>query len=57
MPAQLPVASIISRSKVVRCSSRWASSSRPILVSSARRALSSALMPFMAWFSVGRGVT
>src|SRR6185295_9800162 len=29
MPAQLPVASIISRSYMVRCSSRCASSSRP----------------------------
>ena len=30
MPAQEPVASIISRSKMVRCSSRWASSSLPV---------------------------
>ena len=37
MPAQLPVASIISRSKVVRCSSRWASSNFPLARKSARR--------------------
>src|SRR6516164_9701686 len=30
MPAHEPVASIISMSKVVRCSSRWASSSLPL---------------------------
>ena len=38
MPAQEPVASIISKSKVVRCSRRCASSSRPARLSSSRRA-------------------
>ncbi|MCY1561046.1 hypothetical protein D9M68_982570 [compost metagenome] len=57
MPAQEPVASIISRSNRLRCSSRWASRNRPASLSSLRRAVSSARISLMAWFIVVRGVT
>ncbi len=57
LAAQLPVASIISRSKRVRCSSRCASSSRPMRDNSSMRWRSSSLMPAIACNKVGRGVT
>jgi hypothetical protein len=57
MPAQEPVVWIISMSKLVRCSRRWASSSLPLAIIQSRRSLSSALMALTAWLSVGRGVT
>ena len=57
MPAQLPVASIISTSKLVRCSRRWASSSLPALLSSSSRTFSSCWISFTAWERVGFGVT
>ena len=57
MPAQEPVETIISRSNTVRCSSRWASSSLPWAVSSARRWSSSIRMLWAACIRVGFGVT
>ena len=57
MPAQLPVAAIISRSKLVRCSSRWASSSLPSGTSSLSRSANSKRMASAACFMVGPGVT
>jgi hypothetical protein len=56
MPAQLPVASIISRSKVVRCSSRCASSRRP-WCELVEPQLQFDLIDLIACTSVGRGVT
>ena len=53
----LPVAWIISRSKVVRCSSRSASSSRPSARNWSSRMRNSSRMFSSAWCSVGRGVT
>jgi hypothetical protein len=57
MPAQLPVATIISMSNWHRCSSRCASSSFPCWFSTASLPRSSSLMLSTAWFSVGLGVT
>src|SRR3546814_8262154 len=57
MPAQLPVAAIISRSKLVRCSSRCASNNRPSAVSSFSRSVNSKRIASIACFSVGPGVT
>ena len=53
----LPVAAIISRSKLVRCSSRCASSSFPSATSSSSRWTSSNLIASVACFIVGPGVT
>jgi hypothetical protein len=53
----LPVAAIISRSKLVRCSSRCASRSLPSETISLRRSSSSCLIAPIACFSVGPGVT
>ena len=57
MPAQEPVASIISRSNMVCCSSRCASNSLPSALSSVRRSFKSTLIIFTAWVRVGFGVT
>jgi hypothetical protein len=57
MPAQEPVASIISMSNSVRCSSRCASNSLPVAYSSSSRCFSSPLIEPTACCSVGFGVT
>ena len=57
MPAQVPTSSSISMSKLVRDSSRCASSSLPAAFSSARRSASSVRISRTARSILGRSVT